>query len=288
MKYFAIIILFILGLIFCMSYTSEDFREGFDSGNCPNLLIQKGTEIHLVNTNKAEVPGVNPITFKNLEDYVEYMEWMKANNIDCPVLYLQQTYNTQGERGYRILQDPLDPQAGLPSNMDGEITVAPLTKLSNADRDEPPYNSNNFPGFDPQNQYNGLFTPLDQIECTKESGADNPMCDNWNPDIAQDHLLQGKYLKRTRPDADGKQGKNLFDINLGINTRNDKNSLIADRNSVMAKPFSRANPITKRSNQPMRGKTQMDPGGGEGEDGVDIIQAGSNQNTPQQRALGAD
>ena len=85
-----------------------------------------------------------------------------------------------------------------------------------------------------------------------------------------------------------RKGKNLFDINLGINTRNDKNSLIADRNSVMAKPFSRANPITKRSNQPMRGKTQMDPGGGEGEDGVDIIQAGSMQNTPQQRALGAD
>ena len=287
MKYLAITILFILGLIFCMSYTSKDFREGFNSGNCPNLLIQKGKEIHLVNTNKAEVPGVNPITFQNLEDYVEYMEWMKANNIDCPVLYLQQTYNTQGERGYRILPDPLDPQAGLPSNMNGMITVAPLTKLSNADRDDPPYNSNNFPGFDPQNQYSGLFTPLDQIECTKESGVDNPMCNNWNPEIASDHLLQGKYLKRTRPDADGGQGSNLFDINLGINTRNDKNALVADRNSVMAKPFNRANPISKRSIQPMRGKTQMDPTG-EGEDPEDDEILSHMQKTPQQRALNAD
>ena len=73
MKYIAIIILFLLGLVFCMSYSSKDFQEGFDSGNCPNLLVQKGSEIHLVNTNKAEVPGVNPIIFKNLEEYVEYI-----------------------------------------------------------------------------------------------------------------------------------------------------------------------------------------------------------------------
>ena len=54
MKYIAIIILFLLGLIFCMSYSSKDFQEGFDAGNCPNLLVQNGSEIHLVNTNKAE------------------------------------------------------------------------------------------------------------------------------------------------------------------------------------------------------------------------------------------
>ena len=287
MKYLAITILFILGLIFCMSYTSKDFREGFDSGNCPNLLIQKGKEIHLVNTTKAEVPGVNPITFQNLEDYVEYMEWMKANNIDCPVLYLQQTYNTQGERGYRMLPDPLDPQAGLPSNMDGMVTVAPLTKLLNADRDEPPYNSNNFPGFDPQNQYSGLFTPLDQIECTKESGVDNPMCNNWNPDIAEDHLLQGKYLKRTRPDADGGQGSNLFDINLGLNAKTSE-STSSDRNTVVARPFYRSNPIAKRNTQPMRGPTStLDPTG-EGEDPDDEDILDHMQNTPQQRALNAD
>ena len=280
MKYLAITILFILGLIFCMSYTSKDFREGFDSGNCPNLLIQKGKELHLVNTTKAEVPGVNPITFQNLEDYVEYMEWMKANNIDCPVLFLQQTYNTQGERGYRILPDPLDPQAGLPSNMDGMVTIAPLTKLLNADRDDPPYNSNNFPGFDPQNQYSGLFTPLDQIECTKESGVDNPMCNNWNPNIASDHLSQGKYLKRTRPDVDGAQGSNLFNINLGINAKTSE-STSGDRNTVLARPFSRTNVIANHDIQSMRGKTP-----------ANSTELGENpsyiQNTPQQRTLNAD
>jgi len=263
-----------------MSYTSKDFREGFDSGNCPNLLIQKGKELHLVNTTKAEVPGVNPITFQNLEDYVEYMEWMKANNIDCPVLFLQQTYNTQGERGYRILPDPLDPQAGLPSNMDGMVTVAPLTKLSNADRDDPPYNSNNFPGFDPQNQYSGLFTPLDQIECTKESGVDNPMCNNWNPEIASDHLLQGKYLKRTRPDADGGESSNLFNINLGINAKTSE-STSGDRNTVLARDYNRTNPIAKRSIQSMRGPTPANSTK-EGEVPTKI------QNTPEERTLNAE
>ena len=70
-------------------FNDSDFKEGFNTDNCPNLLIQKGSEIHLVNSNKAEVPGVNPITFKNLEEYVEYMKWMKANNINCLFIHIE-------------------------------------------------------------------------------------------------------------------------------------------------------------------------------------------------------
>lgn len=260
MKYIAIAILFLLGLIFCMSYSSKDFREGFDNDNCPNLLIQKGSEIHLVNTNKAEVPGVNPITFKNLEEYVEYMDWAKANNINCPVLYLQQTYNTQGERGYRILPDPLDRQPGLPSNVEGGVSIEPVTKLLNADRDEPPYNKNNYPGFDPQNQYTGLFTPIDQIECTKQQGMDNAMCANWNPKQALKSIEQGKYLERSRPDAD--EHPNLaLDIhsqNLGINAKT-SNSIMGDRMIMDKKTYggySRTNPVVARDSIQTRNENQ--------------------------------
>lgn len=231
MKYIAIVILFLLGLIFCMSYNSKDFQEGFDAGNCPNLLVQNGSEIHLVNTNKAEVPGVNPIIFKNLEEYVEYMEWMKANNINCPVLYLKQTYNTQGQRGYRILPDPLNPQAGLPSNVEGGVAIEPVTKLLNADRDDPPYNSNNYPGFDPQNQYSGLFTPIDQIECTKTQGQDNAMCANWNSKKALKSLAQGKYLERHRPDADNSMAEAVQTDNLNINA-NTPNTIVGNRSKL--------------------------------------------------------
>ena len=249
MKYIAIISLFLLGLVFCMSYSSKDFQEGFDSGNCPNLLVQNGSEIHLVNTNKVEVPGVNPIVFKNLEEYVEYMQWMKANNIDCPVLYLQQTYNTQGQRGYRILPDPLNPQAGLPSNVEGGVAIEPVTKLLNADRDDPPYNSNNYPGFDPQNQYSGLFTPIDQVQCTKEQGQDNAMCGNWSSKKALKSLAQGKYLERSRPDADNSMMTAIQTENLGINAKT-SNSIVGDRMKLQTRPyggFSRKNPIFQRN-----------------------------------------
>ena len=282
MKYLAIITLFILGLIFCLSYKSSDFREGFESSNCPNLLIQKGSEIHLVNTNKAEVPGVNPITFKNLEEYIEYMQWMKANNIDCPVLFLQQTFTTQGERGYRMLSDPLDPQEGIPSNMDGSFAVIPLTKLTDANRDDPPYNANNFSGFDPQNQYSGLYTPLDQVECTKEDGVDNPMCNKWNPKTAASHLSQGKYLKRTRPDANGNLNKSLFDINLGINSKT-SNSIVGERNNLLSTPYSRTNPISDISRDDLREKTQPNSMRNE-----NLSPEKLEELTPEQRALNAN
>ena len=63
-----------MGAIFC-TYKTSDLREGFDSKEeCPNVLIQKGKELHLMYTNKAKIPGVNPVKFDNLEDYVVHFK----------------------------------------------------------------------------------------------------------------------------------------------------------------------------------------------------------------------
>ena len=62
---------------------------------CPNMLIEKDGEIFLYNSKLATVPGVNPIKFDNLEEYTEFFEWQKSQNINCPVLYLQYTTDTQ-------------------------------------------------------------------------------------------------------------------------------------------------------------------------------------------------
>ena len=68
MKLIIIAIIFILGLLFCCNYKHSDFKEGFQSSSeCPNLLVQKGKELHLIYSNKARIPGVNPIKFKNLD-----------------------------------------------------------------------------------------------------------------------------------------------------------------------------------------------------------------------------
>ena len=96
MKLIIIAIIFILGLLFCCNYKHSDIKEGFESSSeCPNLLVQKGKELHLIYSNKARIPGVNPIKFKNLEDYVEFLNWQRAKGIRCPVLYFQETYDAQ-------------------------------------------------------------------------------------------------------------------------------------------------------------------------------------------------
>jgi hypothetical protein len=80
---------------------------------CPNLLIQKGTTLYLHNTNLAPVPGVNPIRFDNLEEYIEFIEWLRGQGIKCPILFLQHSVNAQGESVYNIRPSPTDLRGGL-------------------------------------------------------------------------------------------------------------------------------------------------------------------------------
>ena len=85
-----------------------------DESRCPNLLIQKGARYYLYNSKIARVPGVNPIVFNNLEDYVEFLDWQHSVGIRCPVLYLQNTYDAQGNRVYKVRPSVTDLQGGLP------------------------------------------------------------------------------------------------------------------------------------------------------------------------------
>ena len=65
-----------------------------DESRCPNLLIQKGTVLYLYNTKRAPVPGVNPVRFDNLEEYVEFTDWLRGQGIKCPILFLQHSIAT--------------------------------------------------------------------------------------------------------------------------------------------------------------------------------------------------
>ena len=80
---------------------------------CPNLLVQKGTTLYLHNTNLATVPGVNPIRFDNLEEYIEFIDWLRGQGIKCPILFLQHSVNAQGESVYNIRPSPTDLNGGL-------------------------------------------------------------------------------------------------------------------------------------------------------------------------------
>lgn len=170
--------MFLLGFYICINFTRDDVIESFSGNSCPNMLIQKGTKIYLYNSKKAEIPGVNPIEFRNLEEYVEFVQWQKSQHIDCPLLFLQKSYDTQGESIYRIRPSPLDPQGGLQPTMKKEK----VSLLKDASRQDPPYNTNSFPSFDPLNQYVGERTPLDVLERMGEhhSSSRSAMDTNWD------------------------------------------------------------------------------------------------------------
>ena len=192
-----IVAVFILGLCFVMKHNNI---EGFDNklhARCPNILIQKGSAFLLYNSKLAKVPGVNPLRFNNLDDYVEFMEWQRSQGIRCPVLYLQEAYDAQGNPVLKGRPSPTNLQGGLPdyiiqgglangvpvapvTNPTGTVPAVPTTKLTDAGRDDAPYNNNSYPGFDGGNQDVGLTTPLDKI--FHDSGSKvsaNPMDTNW-------------------------------------------------------------------------------------------------------------
>jgi hypothetical protein len=210
-----IIICILAGIYFyTRSYTLETMSVmGGSSGRCPNMLIQKGSAFYLYNTKLAEVPGVNPVRFNNLEEYVEFLDWQRSQGIRCPVLYLQAVYDSQGNMTYKARPCVTDPQGGLPpttASLDANVTQFPSrpgipanenptlpdqssippssyaidpsnrypnlerTLLIDATMNDPPYNKNSYPSYDKTSFYSGKHTPLDQLDVIAESKAMSP------------------------------------------------------------------------------------------------------------------
>lgn len=65
--------------------------------DCPNVIMESGGQIHLYNTRKAKVPGVNPITLSSINDYPQLMAFLNAKGMNCPALFLRQKRSAQGE-----------------------------------------------------------------------------------------------------------------------------------------------------------------------------------------------
>ena len=202
MKTQIIIIAFLIGLIYCATQSSKFVREGFDNneeGACPNLLIKRGNKIMLLNNRKAKIPGINPIYFDNLEDYVEFTNWQRSQGIYCPVLYFNEVEDAQGNTNYRMMKAIDDPQAGLPSY---DKHIAKLVPLYNADMDNPPYNQTDYPGFDPTNQNVGRYTLLDKAFYSNKRRSANAMDVNWGGKQYSNRMVDsGKFNKDFRPNA---------------------------------------------------------------------------------------
>ena len=218
---FLFIIVFLIGLFF---YAKGDgSTEGLTNNSsssgprCPNLLIQKGARFYLYNSKVAQVPGVNPIEFDNLEDYTEFLDWQRSQNIRCPVLYLQETYDAQGNRVYKSRPSVSEPQAGLPPSTAAPIGIAsqvpPMmesslepvgeqaypnpTLLVDATRNDPPYNQGSYPAYDQTSYYIGTTSPLDTMNMKQEQAqvSPDPMDPNWGGAAYTQNLVDKGYYK---------------------------------------------------------------------------------------------
>ena len=217
---FLFILVFLIGLYFYAKCSDPNYLEVLTNNNnssntgirCPNLLIQKGARFYLYNSKVAKVPGVNPIEFENLEDYTEFLDWQRSQNIRCPVLYLQETYDAQGNPVYKIRPSVSEPQAGLPPSIASStgdiISESTLgnpnalaypnpTLLVDSTRNDPPYNKNSYPAYDESSYYIGTTTPLDTMDMAQEKSnvSPNPMDTNWGGSEYTENLVDKGYYK---------------------------------------------------------------------------------------------
>ena len=215
---YLLILVFFMGLYFYVKSSDKKFAEGFTDNNikrCPNLLIQKDNKFYLYNSKIAKIPGVNPVEFDNLEDYTEFLDWQRSQGIRCPVLYLQQTYDAQGNPVYKVRPSVSEPQGGLPpsiasssgniipeSSVIEDVVSQKLlypnpTLLVDATRNDPPYNNNSYPAYDETSYYIGTTTPLDVMNIKQENlnVSPNPMDANWGGSDYTQNLVDAGYYK---------------------------------------------------------------------------------------------
>jgi len=120
-----ILITFLAGMYYYVTVNSSKITEGLVSVShprCPDILVQKDNKYFLYNSKVTKVPGVNPVQFDNLEDYVEFLDWQRGQGIRCPVLYLQHTYDAQGKSVYKVRPSPTDLHGGLPPTLSNKPT----------------------------------------------------------------------------------------------------------------------------------------------------------------------
>jgi hypothetical protein len=179
----------------------EDKNKKPKADECPDTLVQSGKLLYLFNTKKEEKAGINPIVFNNLDEYGEYLAKQRQSGKSCPILFLQQETNTQGEDVFRIRPSPFSQQErALPMTSALFVPVNPdnakTLKALDASR-ENGYNKNMYAGFDPYGLYVGKVTDIDKIHesTANDKVSDNPMDPNWGGVLyTQSTVDNGKYV----------------------------------------------------------------------------------------------
>ena len=110
---------------------------------------------------------------------------------------------------YRVRPSPFNQEPGglyppigyMLGNEFGPMNEMNPIKIIDATRANPPFNSGNYAGFDPQGLYQGVYTELDKIHDSTQwqspdvNISDNPMDTNWGGvQYTNSQVNSGKYL----------------------------------------------------------------------------------------------
>jgi hypothetical protein len=94
----------------------------------------------------------------SLEDYKEYVEWQRANKLNCPILHLEKVFDTQGAAMYEV-RPSFDKSlniGGMNHNLPVVQTTPDIQRMKDNAIDRPPFNSNQYASYDKHNQNIGL------------------------------------------------------------------------------------------------------------------------------------
>lgn len=177
----------------------ENFENEHDD-ECPDVLIRQGSGLKLYNTKNTSIP---PIQFENVQAYQNYLDRQNQNGKKCPVLYLQEETNTQGENVLRMRPTLDNSENALPISLSapGRFLVEKMpiaeTNESRQIYETPHDNATNVSSFDPTGQNIGRFTIIDQKHTAEENSAyksANPLDTNWGGTAySQNQVDSGRY-----------------------------------------------------------------------------------------------
>ena len=219
-KLLIILFIFIFGCYYYINsynlYETMKNKENNDtiSKRCPNMLIEKDGRYALFNNELAYVPGVNPIEFSSLDEYSEFLDWQKSQKINCPILYLQYTTDTQNNDLIQVKPSIFENDGGVPykdviSFGKENEEYYEKNKMYDATKDSTPnsdhkFNTNMLQGYDEHNQNIGLDTPLDKLYNSSSEKSANPMDTNWG----------GKKYTESRIKAGDYKGRYVYKHNI--------------------------------------------------------------------------
>jgi hypothetical protein len=174
------------------------------ASECPSLLVKRGNILMLQFSPEHKQ---EPIFFYNLDEYKNYVDIQQRRGVHCPVLYVQEENNAQGQDVYKMYSSPFYVEGGLPAlpmSTAPQDRVQPVETRGRAAQKsvDGKYNRDQFPAFDPYGTYVGVYTDVDAAHDKTQSNtgsfSENAMDPNWGGVIyTQDAVDEGTYVGST-------------------------------------------------------------------------------------------